>query len=261
MRALIAALVMSACSKAAPPPPAPPCEPLPFAATIPVAEASGAAMIAQGLIVVGDSGNRGDYLIVDPVSGDTRERGHLPLPDGVSDDIEGIASPDGATVYALVSDGTLLRYTRNAPGPGFALASSSRVETARDRNYEGLCLDPHPAAGACDGYAASKADGHLYCLRGGAIDPATPPIAVAPRDQLADCNFSPDGSILLAGGNVFAADRVWRIVRGSTEDLAILGPGNGEVVVAASDGVVYRFSDLDNAPSLAGKYRCAALAR
>ena len=32
------------------------------------------------------------------------------------------------------------------------------------RNYEGLCLAPAGAGGACVGFAASKADGHLYCV-------------------------------------------------------------------------------------------------
>jgi hypothetical protein len=266
MRAFVAVLVLAACGRSeATPAPAPAadqppaCEVLPFPLKVPVAEASGAALIAQGLIVVADSGNHGEYVILDPESGDTREHDHLPLPAGLSDDIEGVASPDGATVYALVSDGTLLRFTR--ADHGFALAAQSRIGDARDRNYEGLCLDPAPKQGACDGYAASKADGHLYCLRNGAIDPQTPPIAVAPKNQLADCNYSPDGKVLLAAGNVFAADRVWRIEDGAPHELAILGPGNGEVVVAAPGGIVYRFSDLNDAPSLAGKYRCSALAR
>jgi hypothetical protein len=241
-----------------------PCEKLPFPATIPVAEASGAALIGEGLIVVGDSGNHGEYVIIDPDSGATREQGHLPLPDGVSDDIEGVSSPDGHAIYGLVSDGTLLQWSRR--DKTFALDASSRIGDARDANYEGLCLRPAAAPkpdGACDGYAASKADGHLYCLRGGTIDPKTAPIAVTRKSSLADCAFTPDGREVLAGGNVFAADMVWRVdpATGAKTELGLLGPGNGEVVLPGPGGTVWRFSDLNDSPSLAAKYRCPAIAR
>ena len=32
------------------------------------------------------------------------------------------------------------------------------------RNYEGLCLAPAPRSPDCIGFAASRADGHAYCL-------------------------------------------------------------------------------------------------
>ena len=264
MRAWIAIVACAACGskreqprEQPPPAPAvkPACEPLPFASSIPLAEASGAALIAEGLIVVADSGNHGAYMIVDTDTGDVRAQGRLPLPDGVSDDVEGLASPDGTTLTGLTSDGTLLHWT------GFALDRTARITDDRKLNFEGLCLSPRPDA-ACDGYAASKADGRLYCLRGDRIDP-TRTIAITNPDSLADCAFSPDGRTLLAAGNVFTADQVWRVdpATGAVEELAKLGPGNGEVVVAAPDNVVYRFSDLNTAPSLAGKFRCAPGAR
>src|SRR5205807_1136727 len=124
----LAAAALAACaSKHDTPAPAPPetrprCEPLPFAASIPLAEASGAALLPAGLLVVADSGNHGAYVIVDPDTGDVREQGRLPLPDGVSDDLEGISSPDATIVYGLVSDGTLLRWRRD--GAAFALVDS-----------------------------------------------------------------------------------------------------------------------------------------
>ena len=278
---IAAVLALAACGKAAPaaaPAPAPaasgsapaasgdagPCVALPFPSTIDVPEASGAALIDRGLIVVGDSGNRGAYVILDPDTGAERERGHLQLPEHVSDDIEGVSSPDGEIVFGLVSDGTLLRWSRH--DADFTLDGTTRIGDARDANYEGLCLRPAGAprpAAACDGYAASKADGHLYCLRGGVIDPKTPPIAVTRRDSLADCAFTPDGREVLAGGNVFAADQVWRVdpATGAKTELGVLGPGNGEVVLPAAGGIVYRFSDLNDSPSLAAKYRCPAIAR
>jgi hypothetical protein len=240
------------------------CELVPFAKSIPLAEASAAALIEQGLIVVADSGNHGAYAIVDPADGTVREQGALPLPAGVSDDLEGLSSPDGKTITGLVSDGTLLHWTRK--DQGFVLDANSRITARRDLDFEGLCLAPTIAAratkGACDGFAASKADGHLYCLRGGVIDDKTSWKIARPK-QLADCNYSVDGETLLAAGNVFAADMVWKVdpQTGATTDVGPLGPGNGEVVVLAPGGIVYRFSDLNTSPSLAGKYRCPALAR
>lgn len=256
MRRSLVAIVCAACGKAAAPAPAR-CEPLPFASSIPIAEASGAAIIPEGMIVVADSGNHGAYVIVDPATGDVREQGALPLGEG-SDDIEGIATPDGGkTIYGLVSDGTLYAWTR--AGAGFQIASRGRIGDARDQNYEGLCLAPGTHG---DGFAASKADGRLYRVHDLRVDPASS-IEVARPEQLADCAFSPDGKTLLAGGNVFTADTVWTIdsATGAKQELGLLGPGNGEVVVVDDAGTVWRFSDLNTAPSLAAKYRCAALAR
>lgn len=265
MRGWIAVLALAACgdrTEAKPQAAAPACEALPFAKSLPIAEASGAALIAEGLIVVADSGNHGAYVIVDPANGDLREQGALPLPEGVSDDVEGLSSPDGTTITGLTSTGVLLRWSRAADGKGFTLDAHAPVSDRRDDNFEGLCLAPHAAKGACDGFAASKADGHLYCLRGGTIDRATS-FAITRPDSLADCGFSPDGKALVAGGNVFTADMVWRVdpATGAKTELGPLGPGNAEVVVVADGGVVYRLSDLNTSPSLAGKFRCPALAR
>lgn len=267
MRGWIAVLALAGCgnrteAKPQAAPASSPCEAVPFAKSLPIAEASGAALIAEGLIVVADSGNHGAYVIVDPANGDLREQGALPLPEGMSDDVEGLASPDGKTISGLTSDGVLLRWSRAADGKGFTLDAHARVSDRTDDNFEGLCLAPHPAAGACDGFAASKADGHLDCLRGGVIDRKTT-FAITRPDSLADCSFSPDGKTLLAAGNVFTADMVWRVdpATGAKTDVGPLGPGNGEVVVAGPGGVVYRASDLNTSPSLAGKFRCPALAR
>src|SRR5215468_4471337 len=55
------------------------CVQLPFAESTPVAEASGAAWLTidgkLALVVAGDSGTHGDYVIVDPETGALRERG------------------------------------------------------------------------------------------------------------------------------------------------------------------------------------------
>ncbi len=293
MRAFVVLVALAACGKTAPPPstststssdpwaaPTPrapdvdACETLPFAKTLPVAEASGAAFVdldgARAMIVVGDSGNHGEYILIDPATGDVREKGHLPLPDGISDDLEGITSPDARTIVGLVSDGTLLTWTRAAHA-SFTLATSSRIGDARDKNYEGICLtSAHVDAAACAGFAASKADGKLWCLRatdgGLAIDTARS-IAITRPQVLADCGFTPDGATLLVGANVFGGNAVWRVdgwtdpAAATRHELGSLGPGNAEVVVAAPEGVVYRFSDLNGTPSLSGKFRCPGAAR
>jgi hypothetical protein len=297
MRAFVLAVALAACGKSTPAAPAtgssstaapaagarpddpwaaPPrtdaspggCERLPFAPSLPVAEASGAALLdvaglpSPSMIVVGDSGNHGEYVLIDPGNGDVREHGHLPLPPGVSDDLEGIASPDTHTVYGLVSDGTLLSWTRDGGKAAFVLASNERIGDDRSKNYEGLCLSPAPASGACEGFAASKADGRLWCLRDGRIDPGQS-FPITGAGQLADCNFSPDGKTLLAAANAFGDNEVWQVdpLTGVTREVGAIGPGFGETVLAGPDGVVYRFSDMGGSPSLAGKYRCAAAAR
>src|SRR5262245_51315271 len=144
------------------------------------------------LVVVSDSGNRGAYGVVDPETGATVETGRLPLPAEVTDDLEG-AAVRGDRLYAITSAGWILDWRRD--GKGFALAEpayplgpidlpdtknndrppsgdgmvcNGRVVNC-GRDYEGLCLAPDAALagappGACIGFAASKADGHLYCL-------------------------------------------------------------------------------------------------
>src|SRR6185503_15547848 len=84
------------------------CEQLAWAETISVPEASGSALMAldgaEGLIVVGDSGNKGAYVIVDPETGAEKESGKLPLGTSKSDDVEGLAVRDGALI-GLTSSG------------------------------------------------------------------------------------------------------------------------------------------------------------
>jgi len=259
---------------------------MPFAATIPLAEASGAALFEHDgkptLIVVGDSDNDGAYELLDPDTGAVLEDGKLPLGQGASDDIEGVAFAAGA-IWSLTSAGSV-RTWLSAPdgGAGFAgpggpypispkrRFTCSPMRSNCGKNYEGLCLQDDDQA-RCVGFAASKADGRLWCvvLDGAgkiAIDPSLS-IPVARPGQLADCSFSSDGKILLAGANAFGADRVWRVdgwrdpAHARLVDLGALGPGFAEVVVAGPGGVVYRFSDLGGAPSLAGKFRCPALER
>src|SRR5687767_12647529 len=68
-----------------------------FAETVDVREASGAVWVPESfglaahVVVVGDSGTKGAFAIVDAESGALIGKGNLPLGEGVSDDIEGFA--------------------------------------------------------------------------------------------------------------------------------------------------------------------------
>jgi DNA-binding beta-propeller fold protein YncE len=186
------------------------------------------------LLVISDSGNHGVYVILDAGDGSLVERGVLPLGDG-SDDLEGIAargdrfevisSPGWIRSYQRVDHGFALvdgpyplaaveatgsvvpRPTRQAGGAPTPKGAAPRgddtdrasmvcARTNCGRNYEGLCLAPAPA-GPCVGFAASKADGQLYCVteqHGRLAVVRAPAIRIARPDVIADCAFSADGA-------------------------------------------------------------------
>ncbi len=269
---------------------APACALLPFAQSTPVHEASGAAWMtidgALGLVVISDSGNDGEYAIVDPETGKTGELGKLPL-GGAGDDLEGVAVRGGKLV-AVTSAGWIRVWDRK--GKGFALVEGPYAigpvtlpdkpnnlnhahpgdgmackgeGTNCARNYEGLCLAPEPVTGRCVGFVAAKADGALYCLvdrdgtlvaeRGGAI-------AVARPGTIADCAFTDDGR-LFVGSNMFDLGKVFRIdgwqdpASAKIVAIADLAIGFPETLAARGE-VIYRMSDTGSAPSLMAKYRC-----
>ncbi len=269
-----------------------PCQALPFAESAPVPEASGAAWIElegkPALVVISDSGNDGAYAIVDAETGETRETGKLPLGDP-GEDLEGLAVR-GDRIVGLTSSGWIREWKRipggfELPEPMYPLGpidlkdGKSSGDTPPEgtgmvckakgmncgRNYEGLCLaDAAHAKGPCIGFAASKADGHLYCI----VDEAgklavrhSPRIAVTRPGSLADCAFGDDGT-LYAGSNLFDMSRVFR-VEGWTApetakvvEIASLGIGFPETLAVRGD-VIYRMSDTGGAPSLMTKFRCS----
>jgi hypothetical protein len=266
------------------------CAPLAFAASTPVPEASAAAWITVDgkprLLVVGDSGNAGAYGIIDPETGATGETGKLPLSDEASDDFEGLAVR-GDRIYGLTSSGWIQVWQRQ--GAGFArvgapyplapvdLSDARRQHRPPDgdgmacsgrgincgRNYEGLCLAPAPRTPGCIGFAASRADGHAYCLTedGGKLAVHRErAIAVTRPGALADCAFGDDGALWL-GSNLFDLGRVYRVAawdepaaaRG--ELVGALEIGNPEVLAVRGD-VVYRMSDMNGAPSAMARWRC-----
>ncbi|MDB4959888.1 MAG: hypothetical protein JWO36_7457 [Myxococcales bacterium] len=278
-----------------------PCEQLPFAESTPVPEASGAAWLTidgkPALVVISDSGNDGAYAIVDPDTGATLEQGKLPLKEG-SDDLEGAAGRDDK-LYALSSAGWIRVWKRK--DKGFELVDGPYplgpidlpkhggmgdkppkgdgmvcpIEgTNCGRNYEGLCLRPRGAGGInpllCTGFAASKADGHLYCL----TEASEPHDLVVHRDRaiqiarpgvVADCAFGEDGS-LWAGNNLFGMSEVYRVdnsvdpEHAKVIEIAPIGVGFAETLAARGD-IIYRMSDTGGSPSLMAKFRCSAKAR
>ncbi len=281
--------------KAAAPASATGCEPLSFAPSTPVPEASGAGwMTIDGvlaLVVISDSGNAGAYGVVDPETGATLETGVLPLGD-VGDDVEGV-SVVGDKLYGLTSAGWIRVWQRQ--GKGFALAGAPYAIGPVDlsdksnnshpppgdgmvcgahagncgRNYEGLCLLPSPPSkpGACVGFAAAKADGNLYCLTdeaGKLVVHRDRRLEVGKPGALADCAFDDAGRLWL-GANLFDLGTVSRVVPGAggwddiaharVESLGALSVGFPEVIAVRGD-VVYRMSDLGGKPSLMARYRC-----
>jgi hypothetical protein len=262
------------------------CTDLPFAASTPLPEASGAAWLAiagkLGLVVISDSGNDGAYVVLDPETGDVREQGKLPLGGG-TDDLEGLAVRDGK-LYAVSSPGWIRVWAlsgheltlvdgpyplgpvdlpdkkRAEPGSPGMVCSERKTNCGRD--YEGLCLAPKPTTD-CLGFAASKTDGTLYCVvdKEGklAVDP-TRGIHIAKSGVVADCAFSETGE-LVVGSNLLDASHVYRVTNwadpahAAVEELGSLGIGFPETIAIRGD-VIYRMSDTGGAPSLMTKYRC-----
>ena len=266
------------------------CTQLPFAGSAPVPEASGAAWLtingAPALLVISDSGNRGAYAIIDPETGATTETGALPLSDEATDDLEGVAA-HGDKIYGVTSAGWI-RVWRRKPG-GFDLIERpyplGPIDLPDDknndrapkgdgmvcdahvvncgRNYEGLCLANAPRTPSCIGLAASKADGHLYCVSeqaGKLVVHRDRAIAITRPGALADCAFGDDDT-LWVGSNLFDLGRVYRVAHwddpanATLEQLGSLVVGFPETIAARGD-VVYRMSDTGGAPSLMGKFRC-----
>ena len=248
------------------------CEPLPFAASTPVPEASGAGWLdidgKLALVVVSDSGNDGAYAIVDPDSGATTESGKLPL-GSAGDDLEGIAVR-GGQLYGLTSGGWMRVWKRIAGGfelvtEPYAIGDGDMVCGARQgncaRNYEGLCLTEDR------GYALSKEDGVLYPLVGTTGKLAVTRDGAIKVDRggvVADCAFD-DRRRLWVGDNILGLSAVFRIDGWKTAapkvvPIGVYGAGNSEVIAVRGDAM-YRMSDFNNAPSLMAKFRCGPAKR
>ncbi len=259
-----------------------PCQVMPFAPQLPVAEASGAVYVPGTagqpafVLVVGDSGTRGEYARIDAETGSVLEHGHLPLGVATSDDIEGLARMD-EIFYGVTSAGFVRHWRRAANG--FELIQhvyaigSEPADVCKDmrmtncgRNYEGLCLWADSAAknGPCIGFVASKQDGRLHCLehKGDRIQLRKGNVAIARPRALTGCAIPPDGNTVWAGTNLFGSSAVYRLenladlATAQVTRVASLGPGFPEAIAAGPGGVLFRFSDTAAKPSLMAKYRC-----
>lgn len=266
----------------------PRCRKLPFADKIPLAEASGAVVVPANrhrplhLLIIGDSGRDGELNEIAADDGRVLRTGKLPLDGLASDDLEGLTRI-GNTFYAITSSGYVRHFALDANDryqltqPAYSIAGpdhpemvcrkATRLNCAK--NYEGLCALPDATAhprGSCIGFAASKRDGHLYCvtlLADGRlrVDPARK-IRVSVRGQLTGCHFSPSGDVVYAGNNTFGLNVVARIrhwrepKRAVVEPLGPLGRGFPEALAAGEGNVIYRFSDMGGRPSLVDKYQC-----
>ncbi len=277
---------------------APRCVRLPFAEEVSVAEASGSTLLTlEGrllLLVVGDSGNSGAYVLVDAATGERVERGQLPLGRGAGDDLEGI-SADGDDLLGVTSAGWMRRWRRvddgfalvDGPYPvgpvddtlplapragGLGASDTDSVACGAmgvncGKNYEGLCVAPGEPAGTCAGYLAARTDGRLWCLvRDGArlrVD-TTRSIEVTGGNVLTGCDVAPDEDALWAGANPLGGNAVWRITGWRTPATAVVtevggfGDGFPESLAVGKDDVIYRLSDTGHGAnhSLASLWRC-----
>jgi len=243
------------------------CTRLPFAASLPLAEASGAVWLPDDggvVVVVSDSGNRGAYLVVDGEDGSIRARGSLPLGDGAGDDLEGLTF-DGRRLWGLTSAGWMRAWSWpdlaliDGPYPIEPGGPCRRDLVNCGRNFESLCLAPRGTdLAGCAGVAGSKDDGRLLCLRWVddrlMLDAATV-VATGAAGALAACDVTGDGT-LWTGDNLFGAQTVRRAGQAAGWGL---GPGFPEAMAIAPGGIVYRFSDSGGAPSGAARYRCPGI--
>lgn len=255
------------------------CERQPFASFVDLPEASGATLLDEDtLLIVGDSGTSGSYVVLDADTGDVRSRGKLELDKKSSDDLEGLALMDGR-VFAITSSGWMREWSQKEGN--FALARASYALATRDskglvcksphgsncaNNYEGLCLQREsPAAGACAGFAAAKATGQLICLRIDkkgklGLDPSHSIQVAGPR-SLSGCDFDDKGRLWF-GNNFFAASAIGYVEHWQSPEDAVItrvgsvGLGFPEAIALGKQGQVFRFSDTAGSPSLLSKYIC-----
>jgi hypothetical protein len=261
-----------------------------FPGRLPVPEASAAAEVelkrgARELLVVSDSGNHGAALAWSIPSGPVRAL-TLPLDSAASDDLEGIAwvalpgsSPVQSRLYTLTSSGAVRRFAPDGNGglvrdqDAYAIGSEPYAcadlgDVNCGKNYEGLCLRKAPVPDACDGYAASKTESALYCirLRQGrlAIDTSRPPLALAlGRDTLSDCAFGakdgPAEDTLFVTTNIFGGSRVFSLDEATGQLHAIGVPRtlNTEVVAVDRDGSLYELADTQGSSSFGLRATCA----
>jgi hypothetical protein len=255
------------------------CEPQPFPQKVDLAEASAVTFISDTrILMIGDSGNKGAFAIIDAESGSLVHKGNLPLDANASDDIEGVSLMNG-TVYAITSSGWVRewsysegRFTASASSYALAPAESKGLlchkGTAMNcgKNFEGLCLRAEtPPSGECAGFAAAKASGELICLVSDAagklaLDPSRV-ISVAASGSLSGCDLDANERLWF-GNNFFAASAIGYVENWQSpgdakiQRVGNIGLGFPEGIAVGSGGQLVRVSDTRGSPSLLSKYIC-----
>jgi hypothetical protein len=254
-----------------------------FPATFAVEEASAAAEVelstgVRELFVVGDSGHAGQGILIALPAHTTRPL-KLPLDDAASDDLEGVAWRDGH-LYTLTSSGAVRRFSPDGVGgvvrdqdayalgvPPYVCGDLKAGNCGKD--YEGLCLRAVRGAHACDGYAAAKAEGKLYCVQlDGAgklgVVPAVSPIDLSlAADVLSDCAFGAGGGpaddVLVVTTNGGNFDKTYRVDEATAQKTPIATKFllNNEAVAVDRDGALYVFDDHTVGPSGALRMNCS----
>lgn len=248
-----------------------------------LAEASAAAEVEltpgiREMLAVSDSGNNGSAMLWRIPAGPFRSL-RLPLDSAASDDLEGLAFREHH-LYALTSTGAVRRFSADGRGgvvrdgsaypigpPPYACAKLTTLEDC-GINYEGLCLRPESAKARCAGYAASKAQGTLYCVvfKGDrlAIDDIKPPLKLAlPKNALSDCAFGAAGGpaedVLLVTTNIFGGSTTYEVREndGALAALDVTGLPNNEAVAVDRDGALYMMMDGDAPTSPAYRMTCS----
>ena len=255
------------------------CKQQAFAESVDLAEASGATFLSdETLLLIGDSGTQGAFVVIDAKSGEPVRKGKLELDANASDDIEGVSHMDGK-LYAITSSGWIREWSQEEGAfllkrESYALAPlDSRNLVCKSggafncaKNYEGLCLlNSAPAAGACAGFVAAKATGELICLVVDAkgmltLDPSRS-ISVSSAGSLSGCAFD-QSERLWFGNNFFAANAIgfvenWQIPEEAVvTSVGNIGLGFAEAIAAGPKGQLVRASDTSGSPSLLSAYIC-----
>lgn len=263
------------------------CEPLQAGEPLPIAEASGAEFVNVGgesrLLVVSDSGHGGQFVLYQPQSGQLTS-GALPVDDGASDDLEGVAADALGTVYAITSSGYVRHWRFTAEGTALAetlsyplsdfggdLESCTPFGINCGKNFEGLCLSRLPLDNGCSGYAVSKAEGALYCVTGGngtplGINPGVDPLYVAPENQLSGCALSGNEfNTLYVALNIYGGSDVLRVTfdangSGDWQKLGLFAGINPEAIAVDDAGVIWVINDTQNLTNDAPfvRYQCVS---
>lgn len=253
----------------------------PLALSVPEASASAEVELTTGkreMLVISDSGNAGVSLLVTIPNGPTRGI-TLALDTTIaSDDVEGAAWRDGH-LYTLTSSGFARRFSPDGQGgltrdqDAYAIGADpyaclDGTDVNCGKNYEGLCLRASSLAHPCAGYAASKAEGKLYCLTLDAnaklvASTTVPAIDLKlGADKLSDCAFGTPGGkgeeALVVTTNVNNFSQSYRVeeATGTLKKLPINSLINNEAIAIDKDGSLYVFDDNSSKTSTAAKMEC-----